>query len=611
MQDGPSNMVQMKSKLIIVLILLFGGISGQELFSTKITFMETTKTYFGDDNYGTIAAFSDFDGTGSPDLFVITDDGHGVDIYFKTADGKQWHKPPNSPDDGTIRRMNDTIISVTPSDFSGDKVTDVLVIVHPEGDPGITAAYLYVAADESLTFQDPVLVSAELQDQPLVADYNFDLVADIFGAKRDNSLLFWVYNKTSFSFDEKIINNLNGTGHSLVKPNSNAFVDLNNDLKADLLVALRDETGHFIYQVWVAGRNNWTLYESHTIDDFSPFHVGQSSFVDVDADGRIDQVVPVCFSEDCLNSSILVYKWTDKKWKPIINSKSLQDWHFVPPDDSQWAVPVGFKLREGDLNLDSYSDFVAIMRQGTNISNEVVILINNEGMLTPDFKTPALHNMRSPFVAAFADLSTTAHLDIIVGTDDSETGELKFHVMTNKISPDANFIKVEVVTRTCSNKCNSMSYVSNPPGCMTAYETTTPSGERQLLTAAQLSQSSYLALQLPYVVMGLGQNPNFVDEVVVAIPNSYNETQHERRGKWLSLIPNSQLVVYPSPLDNPSEWQSNLLIHPSQSVLITGLVLIGTCCFIGIIAGLLHLLERRQDDKQKKQEAHKFHFDAM
>lgn len=48
--------------------------------------------------------------------------------------------------------MNDTIISVTPSDFSGDKVTDILVTVHPDRDPSITAAYLYVAADENLTF---------------------------------------------------------------------------------------------------------------------------------------------------------------------------------------------------------------------------------------------------------------------------------------------------------------------------------------------------------------------------------------------------------------------------------------------------------------------------
>jgi len=35
----------------------------------------------------------------------------------------------------------------------------------------------------------------------------------------------------------------------------------------------------------------------------------------------------------------------------------------------------------------------------------------------------------------------------------------------------------------------------------------------------QLSQSAHFALQLPYVMFGLGQTPNFVDEVGVGIPN--------------------------------------------------------------------------------------------
>ena len=38
------------------------------------------------------------------------------------------------------------------------------------------------------------------------------------------------------------------------------------------------------------------------------------------------------------------------------------------------------------------------------------------------------------------------------------------------------------------------------------------------LAAAQLCQSSYLSLQLPHVVMGLGQNPNFVDYLTVGVP---------------------------------------------------------------------------------------------
>ena len=38
--------------------------------------------------------------------------------------------------------------------------------------------------------------------------------------------------------------------------------------------------------------------------------------------------------------------------------------------------------------------------------------------------------------------------------------------------------------------------------------------------AAQLSQSAYFALQCPYTVFGLGQTPNFVDELAVGLQRS-------------------------------------------------------------------------------------------
>ena len=39
----------------------------------------------------------------------------------------------------------------------------------------------------------------------------------------------------------------------------------------------------------------------------------------------------------------------------------------------------------------------------------------------------------------------------------------------------------------------------------------------------QLSQSAHFALQLPYVMFGLGQTPNFVEEVGVGIPNNLDD----------------------------------------------------------------------------------------
>lgn len=42
----------------------------------------------------------------------------------------------------------------------------------------------------------------------------------------------------------------------------------------------------------------------------------------------------------------------------------------------------------------------------------------------------------------------------------------------------------------------------------------------KFLTGTQLSQSSYFALQSPYIVFGLGKSPNFVEKITVGVGRS-------------------------------------------------------------------------------------------
>lgn len=127
--------------------------------------------------------------------------------------------------------------------------------------------------------------------------------------------------------------------------------------------------------------------------------------------------------------------------------------------------------------------------------------------------------------------------------------------------------------------------------------------------AAQLSQSAYFALQCPYTVFGLGQTPNFVDELSVGLQRSQGSP--ERKHTWQSIIPNSQMIIIPYPPDDPSSWIAKLLVTPSKLVLFTGVGLLGVCCFILLIILVLYLKEKREDKREKRQDAHKFHFDAM
>ena len=77
------------------------------------------------------------------------------------------------------------------------------------------------------------------------------------------------------------------------------------------------------------------------------------------------------------------------------------------------------------------------------------------------------------------------------------------------------------------------------------------------------------------------------------------------------IIPNSQMYVIPHPVNEPDQWEAKLFITPSQGITLTGLALVGTCGLIMLIIVFLHWRERKADLREKLQEAHRFHFDAM
>lgn len=141
------------------------------------------------------------------------------------------------------------------------------------------------------------------------------------------------------------------------------------------------------------------------------------------------------------------------------------------------------------------------------------------------------------------------------------------------------------------------------PGPRVAYYTTTQEGDIQHGSSVQLPQSAYFSLQLPYTIFGLGRTPNFVDSISVGLAN--------RSRSWSQLIPNSQMIVVPVPVDSPGQWKAQLFVTPSKLILMSVIALGGTCIIIMLIILGLYIKEKREDKIEKLQEAHRFHFDAM
>lgn len=81
--------------------------------------------------------------------------------------------------------------------------------------------------------------------------------------------------------------------------------------------------------------------------------------------------------------------------------------------------------------------------------------------------------------------------------------------------------------------------------------------------------------------------------------------------EWLQIIPNSQMVVIPNPINEANRWKAQLFVTPSKLILLSAAALTGTCGLISVIIIALYWKERREDKIEKLQEAHRFHFDAM
>jgi integrin alpha FG-GAP repeat containing protein 1 len=77
---------------------------------------------------------------------------------------------------------------------------------------------------------------------------------------------------------------------------------------------------------------------------------------------------------------------------------------------------------------------------------------------------------------------------------------------------------------------------------------------------AQLSQTSYLSLQTPYLLFGLGRTSNYIEQVFYGTTSSSSKSTK----MWICIIPNAQLVSIPYPSDQSDNWTLELFIKTSS-----------------------------------------------
>ncbi|XP_045068974.1 T-cell immunomodulatory protein, partial [Coregonus clupeaformis] len=379
------------------------------------------------------------------------------------------------------------------------------------------------------------------------------------------------------------------------------------------------------FETWINKDGNFTKTQLGSIPE-NVKKVGQSSFVDFDGDGFQDHLLPVCLDDVCQRSAIYLSKPGEPEWLPVLTDFQRKEtlWGFVPP---QTTPPAGelhnpITLHLGDYNMDGFPDALVILRNTSGSGQQAFLLenvpCNNASckdvgrMFRVHWDQSDLGAISGAAVATFFDIYEDGILDMIVLSKEEGKEGFVIHALKNNFEADAYFVKVIVLSGLCSNDCpgNVKPFGVNQPGPYVSYTTVDSNGYLKNASAGQLSQSAHLSLQLPYTVLGLGRSANFLDHLYVGIPRPLGD-KDVRKQEWTAIIPNSQLIVIPYPHNEPRSWSAKLYLTPSNIVLLTAIALIGVCVFILVIIGILHWQEKKADDREKRQEAHRFHFDAM
>uniref|UniRef100_A0A2K6GQH1 Integrin alpha FG-GAP repeat containing 1 n=1 Tax=Propithecus coquereli TaxID=379532 RepID=A0A2K6GQH1_PROCO len=386
-----------------------------------------------------------------------------------------------------------------------------------------------------------------------------------------------------------------------------AFGDLNSDKQTDLFV-LRE-------------RNDLIVFLA---DQNAPYFKPKVKLSL--GDGHMDHLLPGCEDKNCQKSTIYLVRSGTKQWVPVLQDFSNKGtlWGFVPfvHEQQPLEIPIPITLHIGDYNMDGYPDALAILKN-TSGSNQQAFLLENvpcnnasceeaHRMFKVYWELTDLNQIKDAMVATFFDIYEDGILDIVVLSKGYTKNDFVIHTLKNNFEADAYFVKVIVLSGLCSNDCprKITPFGVNQPGPYIMYTTVDANGYLKNGSAGQLSQSAHLALQLPYSVLGLGRSANFLDHLYVGIPRPSGE-KSIRKQEWTAIIPNSQLIVIPYPHNVPRSWSAKLYLTPSNIVLLTAIALIGVCVFILAIIGILHWQEKKADDREKRQEAHRFHFDAM
>lgn len=499
---------------------------------------------------------------------------------------------------------------------------------------------------------------------PLICDINNDGLPDIIGQQSGgpDGFFRFIWINTRNGFKSFLWKNINIFKYSeldeITNPNSSAIVDINGDCKSDLVFTVYNSYEKRIgLEIWlnkiIDGKS---FYVKYSQDYLLPPNSLQVLFGDFNGDGSIDLVVPTCvkssFCNYCCVSDDKIYfipniqkKICDSSWKkpdetkcrPASNLCSESDFAFQQnlTDDFISVVDTSglhlsgnadypYYLSVGDIDDDGYLDLLITLKNDKGqkyvriYKNELKIHYEENSLEVRgfynfyQFVTSPEESVTDVYNAAFFDIFENGVLDILIFgkyiTSNKKTKYAAVGFIRNN-ETDSLFLKSTALNGICVNDCykekdkiTTKTLGGNAHGPTFKITVIDVNGVKSSRIGVQKSQSAHFPLQLPYVLFGLGRTSNYVEEFYVGMPT------HEQKyyNMWVSIIPNSHIIVIPYPLNNSNKWQIQLSVNPSKKFYS---ILYITLICLSVIGVLIFILDRKEKVEDSKEElGFKSHF---
>ncbi|CAG8731921.1 10108_t:CDS:10, partial [Cetraspora pellucida] len=532
---------------------------------------------------GTVVAFADLNSDKYTDLIVLSANQTTISFYLWDHASYKFTKAPSadikiSTDGNNVGFL---ITNVLPGDYNYDGILDVLVMGQVSPGDSTKQLYMrvYMGAGNNTFDLNYYTVPSSAAQQPIPLDFYGNMKVDLLGHQFGDSshISIWknVFNATTRTLFEVVPMPANGAFQNctISDPHSNAFIDLNGDCLADLFLTCRESSSApLTYQIWTNIKGGFTFSRSGNLPDGT----GQISFADMDGDGTIDMVYPVCSGGTCTihiayNKQILLCTGSesgcrqssnlclaDDNFSFNIQTSSNQTYSIIDisnelPDNGVIVTTEGnlpIPIRIGDYNFDGYPDLLISSSSGSTYRASLFqsVLCTNQKCNSLEVASQRrtftrvvdgaspLNDITDARSAAFMDLDEDGTLDILVLKSASSTSN-RVNMIHNNYFNDAFFVKTLMLNGVAEKQGYGISY----SGASYKFTILDTSGIKRANQVAQYPQSAYQALQPPYSLFGLGRTNNYVELLFAG--STRNQTLYYT--SYSGVIPNSQLIIIP------------------------------------------------------------------